>query len=86
VAMMSNINNDSIIFTNGYTSIARNLNFRHHIINNTESFRTEDGTHTNNIEGFGGHMKSTMKKENDVFFGMISTPGQFSIHLIEGIF
>ena len=67
VAMMPNIKNDSILFTEGHPSAAQNLNFRHQIINHTEGFRSEDGTHTNNIEGFWGHKKNTMKKENGVF-------------------
>ena len=49
--MMPNINNDSILFADGHSSyppVARNLNFRHHIVNHTEGFRSEDGSHTNN--------------------------------------
>ena len=48
---MPNINNDSILFADGHSSyppVARNLNFRHHIVNHTEGLRSEDGTRTNN--------------------------------------
>ena len=75
--MMPNINNDSILFTDGhpsYSFVARNLNFRHYIVNDSEGFGSEDGTHTNKIEGFGDHMKSTMKNEM-AFFVTISMPG-----------
>ena len=69
-ATMPNIKNDSILFTDGlpsYPSVAKNLNFRHKIVNHSEGFGLEDGIYTNNIEGFFGHVKSTMRKENGVF-------------------
>ena len=67
--MMPNINDISILFTDGhplYPSVVRNLNFRHHIINHSEGFRSGDGAYTNNIEGLCV-IEKYYEKENGVF-------------------
>jgi len=35
-------------------------------VNHTKGFCTSDGSHTNNIEGFWAHMKSSMRKKHGV--------------------
>ena len=59
----------SILCTDGYPSypsVAANLSCLHRIVNHSEGFVSQDGTHTNNIESFWSHLKSTMRKENGV--------------------
>lgn len=59
----------TIVCTDGYSSYPQtcnNLALEHRIVNHSEGFVAEDGTHTNNIEGFWSHLKSQMRKENGV--------------------
>lgn len=59
----------SLLHTDGYPtypSVAENLCISHRVVNHSRSFVAEDGTHTNNIEGFWAHLKSSMRKENGV--------------------
>lgn len=59
----------SILHSDGYPSypsVANNLSIEHHVVNHSRGFISPDGTHTNNIEGFWAHMKSTMRKESGV--------------------
>lgn len=56
----------SILHSDGYPSylaVADNLNLAHHVVNHSRGFVSVDGTHTNNIEGFGAHLKSSIRKE-----------------------
>lgn len=60
---------ESKLYSDGYPSypgVARNLGIDHNVCNHTHGFVAEDGTHTNNIEGFWSHLKSSMRKENGV--------------------
>ncbi|KKO73759.1 hypothetical protein AAJ76_2480001203 [Vairimorpha ceranae] len=50
----------------------KNFKLWDHIINHTEGFRSEDGSHTNNIEGFWGHMKGTIRKKMAFFVTMLT--------------
>ena len=55
--------------TDGYPSypeVARNLHVVHHVLNHSLGFKSEDGTHKNNIEGFCAILKDKMRKEHDV--------------------
>lgn len=68
-AMRGRIVRGSRLYTDGHASYpqtARNLGLIHRTVNHSLGFRAPDGTHTNNIEGFWSHMKSTMRKENGV--------------------
>lgn len=62
--------------TNGYItypSVARNLCAEHRVVNNSASSVDEDGKHTNNIEWFWAHLKSTIEREmarRDVIFNI----------------
>ena len=61
--------NDSVLYTDGhpsYLAVSINLNLRHNIVNHSVGFGAIDGTHTNNIEWFGGFTKVTMRVENCV--------------------
>ena len=51
--------------TDGYPSypeVARNLHVVHHVVNHSLGFKSEDGTHKNNIEGFCAILKYKMRK------------------------
>ena len=51
--------------TDGYPSypeVARNLHAVHHVVNHSLGFKSEDGTHKNNIEGFWAILKDKMRK------------------------
>lgn len=68
-ALAGNVQPGSILHTDGYASyprVAANLNLAHRIVNHNAGFVTIDGIHTNNIEGFWAHLKSSMRKENGV--------------------
>lgn len=68
-ALQGIIRNDVNLLTDGhpsYPSVARNLNCVHRNVNHSVGFVAPDGTHTNNIEGFWSHLKSSMRKENGV--------------------
>lgn len=59
----------TMLFSDGYPSypsVAENLGVSHRVVNHNRGFINEDGTHTNNIEGFWSHLKSSMRKENGV--------------------
>jgi hypothetical protein len=59
----------SRLFTDGhpsYPGVASNLSLVHSVVNHNRGFVASDGTHTNNIEGFWSHLKSSMRKENGV--------------------
>jgi hypothetical protein len=59
----------SILYSDGhpsYPGVTRNLGLTHQVVNHSVGFVAEDGTHTNNIEGFWAHLKSCMRKENGV--------------------
>jgi hypothetical protein len=63
------IHNNVTLLTDGhpsYPSVARNLSCNHRVVNHSHGFVALDGTHTNNIEGFWSHLKSSMRKENGV--------------------
>lgn len=67
--LRGSINLGSVLVSDGhasYPSVARNLNLVHHVVNHSLGFVGPDGTHSNNIEGFWSHLKSTMRKENGV--------------------
>lgn len=49
-----------------YPSFAANLHCSHSVVNHTNGFINEEGIHTNNIEAFWSHLKSSMRKENGV--------------------
>ncbi|KAG0440662.1 hypothetical protein DMUE_1572 [Dictyocoela muelleri] len=49
-----------------YPGVAENLCLSHEVVNYSEGFISENGTHTNNIEGFWAHLKGTMRKEHGV--------------------
>jgi len=49
-----------------YPAATRNLGLDHNVVNHAEKFCASDGTHTNNIERFWVHMKSSMRKEYGV--------------------
>ncbi|KAG0420632.1 hypothetical protein EQH57_0073 [Dictyocoela roeselum] len=55
--------------TDGYPSypgVAENLCLKHKLVDHSKGFKSLDGTHTNNIEGFWAHLKGTMRKEHGV--------------------
>lgn len=59
----------SIVYTDGHPSyprIATNLNLSHHVVNHSIGFVSNEGIHTNNIECFWSHLKTSMRKENGV--------------------
>lgn len=59
----------SVLHTDGYASypeVARRLNCLHRVVNHSQGFISEDGIHTNNIEGFWSHLKGQMRAENGV--------------------
>ncbi|KAG0422598.1 hypothetical protein DMUE_6197, partial [Dictyocoela muelleri] len=49
-----------------YPGVCMNLNLSHKVVIHIEGFKGIDGPHTNNIEGFWSHLKSTMRKEHGV--------------------
>ena len=55
------------------------LGYDHHTVNHTNEFVAADGTHTNAIEGFWGHMKGNLKTK----YGVQET--QLNAHLDEQI-
>lgn len=64
----------SVLYSDGhrsYPQVARNLNLQHSIVNHSVGFVAPDGTHTNNMEGFWAHLKSSMRKEHGVGREMI---------------
>ncbi|KAG0422152.1 hypothetical protein DMUE_6233 [Dictyocoela muelleri] len=59
----------SILCSDGYPSyptVAVNLHLHHRVVNHSTGFVNDEGYHTNNIESFWSHLKSTMIKENGV--------------------
>lgn len=69
MAMEGTILLGSTVFSDGYPSypgVCENLYFNHHVVNHNHGFVASDGTHTNSIEGFWSHLKSSMRKENGV--------------------
>jgi hypothetical protein len=59
----------SIFKTDGYPSypnVSENLGLIHRVVNHTQGFKADDGTHTNNIEGFWASLKGKMRKEHGV--------------------
>ncbi|KAG0434553.1 hypothetical protein DMUE_5140, partial [Dictyocoela muelleri] len=40
-----------------YPGVAENLFLRHSVVDHRQGFKSWDGTHTNNIEGFEAHLK-----------------------------
>lgn len=60
---------NSILFTDGhpsYPAVSNNLMCQHYVVNHNHGFVADDGTHTNSIEGFWSHVKSSMRKEHGV--------------------
>lgn len=60
---------ESIFCKDGYPStpgLAGNLYLDHHVVNHSMGFRSPDGKHTNNIESFWSHLKSSMRRESGV--------------------
>lgn len=49
-----------------YPGVALNLYLNHNVVNHTLGFVAPDGSHSNSIEGFWSHLKSTMRKEHGV--------------------
>lgn len=67
--LLGKIRIGSLLCTDGYPSypgVADNLALNHRVVNHSMGFVGSDGTHTNNIEAFWSHMKSSMRKENGV--------------------
>ncbi|KAG0434470.1 hypothetical protein DMUE_5170 [Dictyocoela muelleri] len=59
----------SCLHTDGhpsYPGVALNLSLQHKVVIHSDGFKALDGTHTNNIEGFWGGLKSCMRKEHGV--------------------
>ncbi|KAG0438105.1 hypothetical protein DMUE_3302 [Dictyocoela muelleri] len=59
----------SILCSDGYPSypaVAENLCLEHRVVNHSRDFVNEEGEHTNDIESFWSHLKSSMRKENGV--------------------
>ncbi|KAG0437747.1 hypothetical protein DMUE_3510 [Dictyocoela muelleri] len=68
-ALIGKIGVCSKLNTDGYPSypgVADNLCLEHEVVNHSEGFISLNGTHTNNIEGFWSHLKSSMRKEHGV--------------------
>lgn len=60
---------NTILVSDGYPSyprVARNLSLRHEVVNHSEGFINEDGTHTNGAEGLWSVMKGEMRRQNGV--------------------
>ena len=59
----------SSFYTDGYPSypgVSNNLHLEHIVVNHNAGFISFDRTHTNNIESFWPHLKTSMRKENSV--------------------
>jgi hypothetical protein len=59
----------SWFYTDGYSSypqVARNLGLRHKVVNHSLGFVTQDGIHTNGIEGFWASVKEKMRNEHGI--------------------
>lgn len=68
-ALEGKIRVNSEMHTDGhpsYPAVANNLAVNHKIVNHSRGFRSEDRTHTNGIEGFWAHLKTSMRKEHGV--------------------
>lgn len=68
-ALEGNIGVGTIFHTDGYPSypqVAQNLSLMHRVVNHTEGFVANDGTHTNLIEGFWANLKERMRAEHGV--------------------
>lgn len=59
----------SIVITDGwkgYNEFKKNLNFEHHWVNHSLTFKNENGFHTNNIEGTWNGIKLKVKPQSRV--------------------
>ncbi|KAG0441338.1 hypothetical protein DMUE_1116 [Dictyocoela muelleri] len=49
-----------------YPTVAKNLGLNHKLVIHSEGFKAPNENHTNNIEGFCGELKSSMRKKHGV--------------------